>query len=128
MAAADFVKFLELVSKDAELQTRLNNTDGADGENGFAAIAVALGLEHGLKFSAEEVHTAMTSAFGGQPETQTGELSEKELTTVAGGVGTINAVRVTASCLAYTATCGNSSGLFSSSPSLCPGSGIPDLY
>ena len=89
MAKADIIKFRELLLSDAELQEKLRKASeaytGANDEKAvFENVLAPLAGEYGLSATYEEFKEYRVALSGGAD----GELSEDELTQVAGGKGT----------------------------------------
>ena len=88
MAKADIIKFRELLLTDAEFQEKLRKAGEAyKGENDdkavFDNVLIPLAKEYGLSATYEEFKE-YTDAFAKDAD---GELSEDELSQVAGGKG-----------------------------------------
>lgn len=77
MSSENLGKFYEIVQGDQSLQNQLGAlTDG----NKFAETAVRLAAERGLTFTVSDVQTSIENVIS-----RSRELSEQELSTVAGG-------------------------------------------
>jgi predicted ribosomally synthesized peptide with nif11-like leader len=77
MSSEDVKKFHEMVAGDPALQSTLQSTGSVES---FKKTAVEIGREKGLSFSEDEVQSHIESNM-------TGELSEDDLKSVAGGSG-----------------------------------------
>jgi len=81
----DFKGFLELVKTDVAVQQELKALEGQPYEefvSGFAAV----GAKHGFTFTNEEVEE-LTDEMLGDKAFGSGELSDEQLESVAGGKG-----------------------------------------
>lgn len=77
MSSEDVKKFHEMVVADPALQSKLQSTGDVDA---FKKTAVEIGREKGLSFNEDEVHSHIQSNMSG-------ELSDDDLKSVAGGSG-----------------------------------------
>ncbi len=82
MSKENFIKFYEeYVPKHAALKTQL---DGIHNEQEFTKVALAEGKKGGFTFAPSDVAEVMEAQ---KPQRKAKQLSDKQLDTVAGGIG-----------------------------------------